>query len=110
MNDRRCCICDEPIRRGHARQVTCGHPRCVRTNRAAKSVAARKRAPKPAPMTTAEREAMQARPDYAVRWKITNMVRLMLDAGLSEAAAIDRVATVGKWTRAEVLSTWRAAK
>lgn len=107
MTDRRCCICGGPITRGHARQVTCGHPRCVRTNRAAKSVAARKRA-KPAPMTAAEREAMHARPDHATRWRIANLVRLMLDAGLDEAAAVDRVATVGRWSRAEVLSTWRA--
>jgi len=79
----------------------------VRTNRAAKSVAARKRA-KPAPMTTAAREAMQAQPDHATRWRVANLVRLMLDAGLTETAAVDRVATVGKWSRAEVLSIWRA--
>lgn len=59
-------------------------------------------------MTAAEREAMHARPDNATRWRIANLVRLMLDAGLDEAAAVDRVATVGGWSRAEVLSTWRA--
>lgn len=111
MTVRACCICGQPIERAPSRNVTCGHPRCVRTNRMVKSnTSARKRSTAAGPMPRHAREALQASPDHKQRARIGRLMRSMLDTGMSEADAVDRVAKVSGMSRAVVLSTWRAVR
>ena len=95
MTLRVCRVCGSIISKGHARIVTCGHPRCVRTNRNQRHLG------------TAERERRQATPDTVGRERIAVLMRGAVADGVPVRQAVEAVARATGETVAVVVSVWR---
>ena len=105
MTLRVCRVCGSIISKGHPRIVTCGHPRCVRTNR-------NQRPPSKARnlqhLGTAERERRQGVADTVGRERIAVLMRGAVADGVPVRQAVEAVARATGETVAVVVSVWWA--